>query len=133
MERGEGRVEYLEDEFITSKSEILSTLENIQEYASIQKLASYNSTYTSVASQALRVCRSSANESFFTTIIEPAQDRMQMDLFFDSAQAITLSDLIKAIVNKHSTEIDDLLIKLEYSDSDKHQQFTQLKKLTKQK
>ena len=122
----EGRFEYLEDEFITSKTEILSTLEDIQEYASIQQLVSYNNTYTSLTSQALRVCRSSANESFFTTIYEPAQDRVQIDLFFDSAQAITISDLIRAIVDKQSAGIEDLLIKLEYSDSEKHQQFTQL-------
>lgn len=122
----EGRFEYLEDGFITPTAEILSTLEDIQEYASIQKLASYKNSYTSVTSQALHVCRSSANEHFFTTIYEPAQDRMQMDLFFDSAQAITVSDLIRAIVDKHSARIEDLLIKLEYSDIDKHHQFTQL-------
>ena len=122
----EGGIEYLEDEFITAMAEILSTLEDIQEYASIQQLVSYKNTYTSITSQALRICRSSTNENFFTTIYEPAQDRVQMDLFFDSAQAITISDLIKAIINKQDAEIDDLLIKLEDSDIDKNQQFTQL-------
>lgn len=121
-----GDIDYLEDEFIISRAEMVTALEDIQQYAAIQKLDSNRNDYVSVTDHALHVCRSQANEKFFTTIYEPAQDRVQMDLFFDSAQAITVSDLIKAIVDKHSDKIADLLLKLEYSDLDKHQQFTQL-------
>ncbi len=122
----EGEIEYLEDEFTTSRTEIITVLEDVQQYASIQNLDSYKNSYTSVASQALHVCRSPANEKFFTTIYEPAQDRIQMDLFFDSSQAITVSDLIQAIVERQNYTVEDLLIKLEYLDLEKYKQFNHL-------
>ncbi len=121
-----GEIDCLEDELITPYGKIISALEEMKEYAALLQLDSYQNCYELADNQALKFCHSSIDAAFFTTIYEPAQDRIQMDLFFDSAQAVTISDLIKAISERQSTKIEDLLINLEYSDLEKHKQFSQI-------
>ncbi|MCF6204873.1 MAG: general stress protein [Methylococcaceae bacterium] len=122
----EGKIEYLEDTFTTPRDNIITILENIKEYLSIQKLEPDQYSYTSQASQALHICRSPTNERIFTTIYQPTQDRVQMDLFFDNTQAITVSNLIAAIVDRQTNETEDLMEKLEYLDLEKHKKLSQL-------
>jgi hypothetical protein len=121
-----GESEYLEDHFKTSSIEIIPVLKVAQDYACSQKFESFKHIYTSTASHALRFCRSSTNDLIFTTVYEPAKDRMQMDLFYDSASACTEFDLIRAIIDKRSIEIPDLMTKIKSSSPEKHQQFTRL-------
>lgn len=127
-----GQVEYLEDYFKTTRREIIFALEMVREYASLQKLECFKQKYISVTGEPLNFCRSPKSELIFTSIYEPAHDRVQMDLFFDSADACVVSDLITAIINKSSDEISNLMIRLESSSPEKHQKYTQLLSLEKQ-
>jgi len=121
-----GKSAYLEDHFKISSTEIVSALEEVKRYASSQQLEPLQHRYASTASQPLCFCRSSVKELIFTTVYEPTQNRIQMDLFFDSAAICTESNLIEAIIEKRSDDIPDLLIKLKTSSPEKHPQFEQL-------
>lgn len=121
-----GKSAFLEDHFKTPIAEIITELQRIQDYAAALKLESLSHTYTSTAGQPLHFSRSPANELIFTTVYEPAKDRMQTDLFFDSAPACIAHDLIRAIIDKRSHDITVLLAKLKPSSPEKHQQFARL-------
>lgn len=95
-------------------------------YALSQKLEAFKSPYLSAVGQPLYFCRASANEAIFTTVFQPTQDRIQLDLFFDNAAAFTESKLVSAIVDKNRQDIPDLLAKLKSSSPEKYHQFTQL-------
>lgn len=126
-----GRAGFLEDHFKTATEEIISALETVREYASLHKLESFEQKYISATGEALHFCRSSKNELIFTCIYEPANDRMQMDLFFDSAEACIISDLITAITHNNSEGISNLMERLESSNPEKYQEYTQLLALEK--
>lgn len=122
-----GTSSYLEDHFKISTSTIMTALEQAQAYLNKLKLSSFRQNYLGITrNQPLRFCRSQAHEVIFITIYEPAQDRLQMDLFLDSADVCVASDLIRAIVDKRITDMDDLVTKLEVLNPGKHQKFTQL-------
>jgi len=121
-----GTSKYLEDYFKTPTTTLITALKKVQDYAALHQLVSFRQTYTSTASQTLHFCRSSAHDHIFTTVYEPAHDRIQMDLFLDSADACAVFDLIRAVIDKRSTDINELVAKLEALNPDKHQQFTQL-------
>ena len=80
---------YLEDHFKVTIQAIIADLEVVRSYARKLKLDSIHRAYTSGSDQILHFCRSPANEIIFTTDYEPARNRVQMDLFFDSAPACT--------------------------------------------
>ncbi len=126
-----GQAEYLEDHFKTSNKEIISALEKVQEYASIHKLESFKQKYISATGELLHFCRCSKHELIFINSYEPAQDRIQMDLFFDSADACTVSNLITAIINNSVDDIPNLMARLESSNLEKQQKFSQLLALEK--
>lgn len=126
-----GQTGYLEDHFKTSNSEIMTALEKVQGYAALHKLESFKQEYVSATGKALFFGRSPEHELIFTTIYEPAHDRVQMDLFFDSADACAVSNLITAIINKNCDEISNLMTRLESSNLEKHQKFSQLMVLEK--
>jgi len=121
-----GKSEYLEDHFKVKSTVLFATLERLKDYASSLHLKAIRQTYASTTGQQLHSCRSAKNEFIFSTVYEPAEDRMQMDLFFDSAAVCTQSDLIAAIIERRSGDIAELLDKLESNSPDKHQQFVQL-------
>jgi hypothetical protein len=75
---------------------------------------------------ALRIGRSPANEDIFTTIYQPAEDRVQMDLFFDSAPVLAVQDLIQAIVDRRDDDIVMLLRQLKALAPDKYPAFDRL-------
>jgi hypothetical protein len=126
-----GQIEYLENHFKTSSKEIISALEKVREYASLHKLESFKQKYISATGELLHFSRSPKHELIFTNSYEPAHDRVQMDLFFDSADACAVSGLITAIINKSVDEIPNLMTRLESSNPEKQQQFTQLMALEK--
>jgi hypothetical protein len=122
----QGKSEYLEDHFKMAITELVTTLERIQDYANFLGLEAIKHNYASTVGQTIYLCRSPQNELIFSTGYEPAQDRMQMDLFFDSAILCTEFNLIGAIIDKRSDDVSELLIKLETTSPEKHQQFLQL-------
>lgn len=81
------QTKYLEDYFKTPIATLITSLEAARDYAGSLKLESSREIYLSTHNQTLHFCRSTAHEFIFTTVYEPAQDRMQMDLFFDSAES----------------------------------------------
>jgi hypothetical protein len=122
----------LEDYLKTSMTQITIYLQHVLEYAHTLQLESTQLTYASTANQPLQLCHKPENERLFTTGYEPAQDRMQMDLFYDSAPACTESDLITAVIKKQDNDLSELLTKLYDSNPEKHQQFVQLLLFEKQ-
>lgn len=122
----QGTVDYLEDHLNLSAAEVITELKHAQDYALSLKLDSYSQAYTSITGQALQCCRSRAHESIFTTVFEPARNRQQLDLFFDSAAACTEFDLIQAIINQKQDDIHACLAKLKTTDPEKHQSFIRL-------
>jgi len=121
-----GEIPYLEDHFKASILTIIADLEIAQRYAGKLKLDSFRHAHTSVANQALHFCRCPANELIFTTDYEPAQDRVQMDLFFDSAPVCATNDLIRAIIDKRGEDILRLMSQLKSLAPENHQKFDHL-------
>jgi hypothetical protein len=121
-----GSFNYLEDHFKTSIATTITTLKEVENYAKSLKLKPVKQSYTSTTDQPLYFSRTPAYEHMFTTIFEPAHNRMQMDLFFDSADACAISDLIKAIIDRRGTDIPTLLEKLHTLNPAKHLKFIQL-------
>ena len=121
-----GTLKYLEDHFKTPITTIMTALEAAKDYAGLLKLEPSRQTYLSTDNQTLHFCRTEADELIFTTIYEPAHDRMQMDLFFDSADTCAVSNLICAIVEGRSTDIPGLMAKSAPLNPDKHLQFKKL-------
>ena len=115
-----GEAGYLEDHFKATIPAIIADLEIAQRYAKKLKLESFPASYTSVDNQTLHICRSPANELIFTTDYEPAQDRLQLDLFFDSAPACTANDLIRAIIDKREEDVLRLMSQLKSLAPEKH-------------
>jgi hypothetical protein len=121
-----GDAGYLEDHFKATIPAIMTDLEIAQQYARKLKLESFPLSYTSVNNQRLHICRSPANELMFATEYEPAQDRLQLDLFFDSAPACTENDLIRAIIDKHQNDVFRLMSQLQALAPEKQQKFARL-------
>jgi len=118
-----GETPYLEDHFKATIQAIIADLEIAQRYAGRLKLESFRHLYASVDNQTLHFCRSPANELIFTTDYEPAQDRVQMDLFFDSAPACATNDLIRAIIDKRGDDVLCLMSQLKSLAPENHQKF----------
>jgi len=121
-----GENPYLEDHFKSTSPAIIADLEIVRRYARKLKLESFCHSYTSVTNQILHFCRSPAHEIIFTTDYEPARDRLQMDLFFDSAPACTANDLIKAIIDKRGDDVLRLMSQLKSLAPEKHKRFDDL-------
>lgn len=121
-----GTSKFLEDHFKTPIANIITNLEEAKDYARLLKLESFRQTYSSINNQSLHFCRLATHECIFTTIYEPAHDRVQADLFFDSADTCAVANLISAIVDERSADIQGLMAKLAPLNPDKYQQFKQL-------
>lgn len=102
-------IAFLEDHFSIPLPEIIANLKRAHVYAEKLKLDVVSQPYVSIGQQELKVCRSPANEALFTTVYQPVEARIQMDLFFDSAPVLVVQDLIKAIVDKRNEDIVRLL------------------------
>ena len=121
-----GASPYLEDHFKATLPAIIADLEVAQSYARKLKLVSIYHSMTSVSNQTLHFCRCPANERIFLTNYEPAQDRVQMDLFFDSAPACTANDLIRAIIDKREDDVLRLMTQLKSLAPESYQKFDRL-------
>ena len=121
-----GEIPYLEDHFKATAPAIIADLEIARRYAEKLKLESSLHSYTSVTNQPLRFCRFPANEIIFTTDYEPAQNRIQTDLFFDSAPACATNNLVRAIINKRADDVLHLMSQLKSLAPEKHQKFEYL-------
>jgi hypothetical protein len=107
-----GKVGYLENHFKTTLPEIIASLTLAQHYAEKLNLDAVYQPYASIDQKALNICRSPANELIFSTVYQPAENRIQMDLFFDSAPILVVQDLIKAIVDSRDNDISMLMAQL---------------------
>lgn len=121
-----GKSEYLEDNFKASPAQIMATLEMIKDYLISQQIEPINQTYSSTNGQTLNICRSREKELIFTTIYEPSDKRIQMDLFFDSVPICTENNLIEAIISHREDDTSDLLLKLQKLNQEKYIQFKRL-------
>jgi hypothetical protein len=119
--KGEGG--YLENHFKTTLPEIIASLKLAQHYAEKLNLDAVYQPYASIEQKALNICRSPANEIIFTTVYQPAEDRIQMDLFFDSAPILVVQDLIKAIVDQRDNDISILMAQLRLLASEAYTSF----------
>ena len=121
-----GEVDYLDSCFKTSVSNILSDLELVKNYSRVLKLESFQQSYLSSEGQQLSFSRCPESELIYTTVFEPADNRVQMDLFFDSSSACTENDLITAIINNRNEDITKLLARLKDIDFVKYHRFKTL-------
>jgi hypothetical protein len=85
--------------------------------------------YNSTDQRVLAISRNSADDQQFKTDFEPAHNRMQLDLFFDSAPVCTENELIGSLIAGDVQEIGDNLEKLLRFDALKHQDYYKLIKL----
>jgi hypothetical protein len=121
-----GEVDFLEGRFKASIEKIIHELTLVDQYARLLQLGVVLLPYLSDKGVRLYISRDPAREKIYTSVYEPAKDRMQMDLFYDSSPACTVNDLVLAIINNHHDDIAALLSRLESLDVDKYQQFEQL-------
>ena len=121
-----GEVDFLENRFKVSLKKIISELELVNQYARLLKLEDTQHSYASVKGNMLYFSRDPGREKIYTSIYEPAKDRIQMDLFYDSSPACTANDLVLAITNNCHEDISALLARMKSLDFDKYQQFEQL-------
>lgn len=108
-----GEESFLEDYLKTPLLEIIESLKSARDYAKKLKLDAFCQPYTSIDQKTISFCRSNADEIILTTVYQPAENRVQMDLFFDSAPILAAQDLIKAIVDRRSSDIPVLMSRLE--------------------
>lgn len=123
---GNGETDFLEDHFKATIPAIMTDLEIAQRYAKKLKLESFPLSYSSVNNKRLHICRLPANELMFATEYEPAQDRLQMDLFFDSAPACTANDLIRALIDEREDDVFRSISQLQALAPEKQQNFARL-------
>ncbi len=116
----------MEDHFKSPTPEVIAKLRLAQRCAEKLKLDSFCEPYSSITLQPLRVCRSETDELLFTTVYQPARNRQQTDLFFDSAPVFATQNLIRAIVDQRIDAIPGCLSHLRSLDREKCSSFERL-------
>jgi hypothetical protein len=117
---------FLEDYFNTPLAEIIASLKLARDYAEKLNLDAVCQPYTSIEQKTLTFCRSKTNEIILTTFYQPAVNRVQMDLFFDSAPILAAQDLTRAIVERRGNDIPNLMEQLESLSPETYSSFEQL-------
>ena len=79
---------------------IIASLKLARDYAEKLNLEATCQPFTSIGQKTLTICRSQVNEVILTTSYQPAEKRVQMDLFFDSAPILAARELTMAIVDR---------------------------------
>ena len=120
---GEG---FLEDYFKTPLAEIIANLKLAGDYAEKLNMDATCQPFTSIGQKTLTICRSQVNEIILTTFYQPAEKRVQMDLFFDSAPILAAQDLTRAIVERRGNDIPNLMEQLESLSPETYSSFEQL-------
>lgn len=121
-----GLIDSLDSCFIRQRDTIITQLKAAQRYAVSLGFESVVVAYTSTDQRVLLISCNPADDLIFKTDFEPAHDRMQLDLFFDSTPVCTENELITALIAGNVQEIDIYLDKLNRYDDRKHQDFKQL-------
>jgi len=103
---------FLEDYFKIPLAEIIASLKLARDYAEKLNLDAVCQPYTSIEQKTLPFCRSKTNEIILTTFYQPAENRVQMDLFFDSAPILAAQALTSAIVDRRVNDIPNLMERL---------------------
>ncbi|NOT12262.1 MAG: hypothetical protein HOP23_10605 [Methylococcaceae bacterium] len=104
---------FLEDSFKNPLAEIIASLKLARDYAEKLNLDAVCQPYKSIEQKSLTICRSKTNEIILTTVYQPAENRVQMDLFFDSAPILAVQDLTRAIVERRGEDIPNLMERVE--------------------
>lgn len=120
---GEG---FLEDYFRTPLSKIIASLKLARDYAEKLNLEATCQPFTSIGQKTLTICRSQVNEVILTTSYQPAEKRVQMDLFFDSAPILAARELTMAIVDRRGNDIPNLMARLKLLAPETYPSFERL-------
>ncbi len=107
-----GGEDFLEDYFRTPLAEIIANLKLAGDYAEKLNMDAICQPLTSIGQKTLTICRSQVNEIILTTFYQPAEKRVQMDLFFDSAPILATEELTRAIVDRRGNDIRNLMARL---------------------
>ena len=122
----DGLIENLDSCFTAPRERIIEQLAIATNYARALGLSETRGTYLSNEQNELSISHDSKDDIYFKTDFAPAQDRMQMDLFFDSAPVYAENELIDAIVTRNKRKIPELLDVLYAFDSRKHEDYSLL-------
>lgn len=122
----DGLIEKLDSCFTAPRERVIEQLAIATNYARTLGLRETRGTYLSTEQNELIISRDPQYDINFRTDFAPAQDRMQMDLFFDSAPVYAENELIDAIITRDKRKIPELLDTLYAFDSQKHEDFTRL-------
>lgn len=122
----DGLFENLDSCFTAPRERIIEQLAIATNYARALGLSETRGTYLSTEQNELIISRDPQDDINFKTDFVPAQDRMQMDLFFDSAPVYAENELIDAITNRNKRKIPELLDALYAFDAKKHEDYTLL-------
>ena len=121
-----GDASFLEDYFKTSLAEIIESLKLARDYAEKLNLEAVCQPLTSIEQKTLTICRSHVNETLLITYYQPAENRIQTDLFFDSAPVLAVQELVKAIVDRQENDIAKLMARLKMLAPETYSSFERL-------
>lgn len=121
---GEGG--FLEDYFKSPLSEIIASLKLARDYAEKLNLEAVCQPYTSIEQESLTICRSQVNEIILSAVYQPRENRVQMDLFFDSAPILATQDLTMAIVDSRKNDIPSLMARAKLLAPETYSSFERL-------
>ncbi|WP_341326492.1 hypothetical protein [Methylotuvimicrobium sp. KM2] len=122
----DGLIENLDSRFTAPRERIIEQLAIATNYARTLGLSETRGTYLSTEQNELIISRNSQDDINFKTDFAPPQDRMQMDLFFDSAPIYAENELIDAIITRNKRKIPELLDTLYAFDPEKHEDYALL-------
>jgi hypothetical protein len=105
----EGRVPFLEDVLQCSPEEVRGLLQEVGARALAHGLRAEEHSYSQWAGQQPLRCSPGAEEPLFLTRYRPPSDRMQLDLFFDSREAVLVNGLRSALAARNTGEATRLL------------------------
>lgn len=118
-----GKIDYLEHEFTCSSETCSAFFAEVNGYASILGVDREPVDYLSTGGQTLHFSPNPQRDTNYKTLFTPSSDRVQLDLFFDSAESGLTDDLTHAVVNGETQRIEYLLSALRRVNSKKAQQF----------
>jgi len=104
-----GKIDYLEREFSCSKETCKAFLAEVSAYAAMLAVEREAIDYVSAENLPLRISPDPKRDAEYKMLYTPATDRVQMDLFFDSAETSLAADLAEAVVSGQTKRIDHLL------------------------
>ncbi len=123
-----GKIDYLEQEFSCPPEICTAFLTEVNDYAAILEVAREAVDYFSTDNQTLRFSPDSKRDADFKILYTPAVDRVQLDLFFDSAETGLTVELTNAVIHGETQRVEYLLAALRRTDSNKARNFERMLK-----